>query len=467
MTALWTSHEAAEALGVDTHHDWEAFGISIDSRTLSPGDLFIALEGERFDGHAYVVDAEKAGAAAALVSKQVEGVSLPQIVVPDTMEGLYALARAGRRRSHARIMALTGSVGKTTTRAMITSMLSAFGHVHATVGNLNNHIGAPLTLARMPKEATFGVFELGMNHAGEISPLSSLVQPELAMIIAIEAVHIEFFDSLAGIAHAKAEIMDGLGNHGTVILNGETNHLDILTGKAKEMAASIRYYGAQQNADIRLSSWRQQGWHAEVNVQTPAAMVSYRLAHPGRHMAMNSLAAIALADAWDLDITKAARALEQWQPETGRGNTLSVPYGGGAITIVDDSYNASPASVMAALEVMQTLPGRKIVALGDMLELGDDAPAYHRSLAGPIQQAGIDKVIACGPLMSHLADALPDPLVSHAADWQEAAALLTACLQPGDTVLVKGSHGSEMYRLAATLPHELTNSTEQKVADAL
>jgi UDP-N-acetylmuramoyl-tripeptide--D-alanyl-D-alanine ligase len=466
--ALWTSAEIAAAVNGKAGKRFGADGVSIDSRKVEPGDLFVALHGPNFDGNDYVPAALAAGASGALVDRLPGGpngttlaADMPVVVVKDTLEALHALGGAARARSHARIAAVTGSVGKTSTKEALKVALGAFRRAYASQGNLNNHWGAPLSLARMPREAEFGVFELGMNHANEITPLSMLVKPAVSIITNVEAVHIEFFNSVAEIADAKAEIMDGMDMSGTVVLPRDNAHFDRLVAHAKRRGiARVLSFGADDGdghgADARLIDCHASPQGSRVVAEIMGQKVSYGLGLPGLHQAKNSLAVLAAIAAFGLDVPQAAAALADLKALKGRGAREQLRLATGVITLLDESYNASPASVRAALSLLRAAEpegrGRRIAVLGDMRELGEQGPGLHRELAPDLAAAGVELAFLIGPLMRGLHDLLPENMRGgHWADSQSAVEPVRAALRGGDVVLVKGSLGTRMAPIVEAL----------------
>ncbi|MBO6782168.1 MAG: UDP-N-acetylmuramoylalanyl-D-glutamyl-2,6-diaminopimelate--D-alanyl-D-alanine ligase [Alphaproteobacteria bacterium] len=453
--ALWTTEETCAATGgrpAGGPDSWEATGVSIDSRTCAQGDLFVAISGERFDGHDFVAGAFEAGASAAVVSRipddVPEGAALVQVENP--MAALEALGLAARDRTDARIVAVTGSVGKTGTKEALTLAFGALGPTHATQGNLNNHIGVPLTLARMPKASAYAVIEMGMNHAGEISALSRMARPHVGIITTIAAVHLEFFDSVAGIADAKAEIFDGMSRGGTAVLNRDNIYFAILAARAwSHGLEQVRGFGAHPDADARLAASLMTDAGSDVTAAIGDRIVRYRLNVPGRHWVHNTLAVLASVQALDGDLDLAAAALEKLSAPQGRGARFEIPGEHGTLTVIDDSYNASPTSMRAAIAVLSAASpargGRRIAVLGDMLELGDTAPQLHASLAPDLEAGDIDLVFCAGPNMAALDDALPAQLRGgHADTSEELADTVVDAVRDGDVLLVKGSLGSRM-----------------------
>lgn len=456
---LWTAAEAAAATGGRPSGTWSASGVSIDSRSLQPGDLFVALQGPNFDGHDFVAAALRNGAAAAVASRVPEDVpaGAPLLLVADTTDALRALGQAARGRSAARFAAVTGSVGKTGTKEALKLALEAQAPTFASSGNLNNHWGVPLSLARMPRDVAYGVFELGMNHAGEIGPLSRLVRPEVALITTVEAVHLEFFPSVKAIADAKAEIFEGMTPDGVAVLNRDNPQFDRLAAKARDRGISrILAFGRHEEADARLIDCSAHPTHSAVTAEILGRRVVYDLAMPGLHWAVNSLGALAAAAAMGGEIDAAAAAMARLTPLKGRGRRERVVLPGGPIELIDESYNASPVAVRAAIQVLgQAQPGvggRRIAVLGDMLELGAEAERLHADLAPDLRAARVDLVFTAGRLMAALHEALPaSQRASHATDSAGLRDDLLAAVRPGDVVLVKGSLGSRMSPLVEAL----------------
>ncbi|MCC7166750.1 MAG: UDP-N-acetylmuramoylalanyl-D-glutamyl-2,6-diaminopimelate--D-alanyl-D-alanine ligase, partial [Rhodospirillales bacterium] len=420
----------------------------------------VALKGERTDGHDYLNAAAAAGAAALMVSRTD---ALPErvsyLAVADTLKGLGDLAGQARARSPAKVIAVTGSVGKTGTKEMLRLALAANGLTHATLGNLNNQIGLPLTLARLPADAAYAVLEMGMNHAGELAPLSRLARPDVAIVTAIEMAHVEFFASLDAIADAKAEIFAGLAPGGTAILNRDSPQFARLAEAARAQgAARIVGFGAHAEAEARLLDCALDPEATTVLALIAERPITYRLNVPGRHWAFNSLAVLAAAQAVGADLERAAQGLAAMAPPKGRGQRHHLERAGGTLTLIDESYNASPASMragLAALALAKPGPeGRRIAVLGDMLELGARGPALHGELAQSIAENRIDLVFTAGPLMENLHRALARAQQGgHAANALAAAELVAAALRPGDVVMVKGSAGSRMGRVVEALLH--------------
>ena len=461
MTIVWTATEAAAATGGSIADNWQVSGVSIDSRTVKAGELFIALHGPRYDGHDFVTTALAKGATAAIVERVPDGVKSSEqlLVVSDTRAALEALARQARVRSAARVVAITGSVGKTSTKEMLRLVLAEQGLTHVSEDNLNNHFGVPLTLARMPADTAFVVLEMGMNHAGEISSLSRLARPHVGVITTVEAVHLEAFTSVRGIADAKAELFTGMTNKGIAILNRDNNDFDYIARIAiKNKINCIYSFGCTSDSDFQLYNFSvtEKGTLVRASVlDQPAA---YTLSTYGRHWALNSLAVLATVYAVGGRVRLATAALAKVHPLPGRGarQQLRVAASGGSIEVIDESYNASPVSVRAAMEVLGAAPlgpgGRRIAVLGDMLELGTDAAALHAALADSVLDNKIDLVFTAGPLMESLHAALPQAIRgSHAVNTDVLAIQVVMATRPGDVVLVKGSACSRTGVILAAL----------------
>jgi UDP-N-acetylmuramoyl-tripeptide--D-alanyl-D-alanine ligase len=475
MTVLWTAAEAADATSAKPAPGaaWTASGVSIDTRAVAANDLFVALKGPRFDGHDFVNAALSSGAAAAMVDRPISGADPARLLaVPDTMGGLEALAVAARARSKAKIVAVTGSVGKTGTKEALATLLGAQGRTHASTGNLNNQIGMPLSLARMPANTEFGVFEIGMNHAGEIAPLSAMLRPHVAIITNVEAVHLEYFLNVEAIADAKAEIFTGLDAEGTAILNGDNPHFARLAAAAKARGiGKIWGFGETAGAEGRLLSVDLEPSGSVVEAQVLDRKVGFRLPLPGRHQVQNALAVLLAVAAIGGDIDAAVASLEMLTPVKGRGVAIDVAIAGGSFRIVDETYNASPAATRAALAVLgMTTPetgGRRLVALGDMLELGANGPAEHAGLAEALIAADVGQVFTAGPLMRHLHDALPAAIRgAHAENSAGLAPLVAGAAHVNDIVLVKGSAGSQMGAVVTALRARALDNQPQDLSES-
>jgi UDP-N-acetylmuramoyl-tripeptide--D-alanyl-D-alanine ligase len=456
---LWTAQEAAKATGGTATGDWTAAGVSIDTRTLEPGELFVALRGPSFDGHRFAGDALAKGACAVMIDHVPDDLpaDATTLRVSDTQRGLEALGAAGRARSRARVLAVTGSVGKTGTKEALRHALGRQGKTHASAASFNNHWGVPLSLARMPRDADFAVFELGMNHAGEIGALVRQVRPHAALITTIAPAHLGNFHSEEGIADAKAEILEGIVDGGTAVLNRDNRHFARLERAAREQQVShIATFGQDPAAGVRLLDADYHADASDAHALVHGRELRFRIALPGRHWVINALGVLALVHAADADVAQAADSLATLAPAAGRGARRRIRLADGTLELIDDSYNANPTSMAAAFDVLGraalSAQGRRIAALGDMLELGVHSADMHAGLAEPIRQAGIDQVFTCGPEMAALDAALPEGLRGgHADDADTLADLVAASVRSGDVVLVKGSAGARMGRVVAAL----------------
>lgn len=455
---LWTSADAAAATGGRGRRDWRAQKVSIDSRTLTPGALFVALQDAR-DGHAFVSDALRKGAAAAIVARWPDDVGddAPLLFVNDTFAALQALGRHGRSRSSAKIIGVTGSVGKTGVKEALRHVLRRFGPTHASEASHNNHLGVPLTLANLPAEASWGVLEMGMSHAGELSQLSKLSEPDVAIVTAIAPAHLEHFSTLEDIARAKAEIFEGLNGDRIAIINASTSCAELLAREAAARGARIIRYGERDvrpKPDIAIEDIGASSEGSTASIEAFGRRLSIRLALSGRHWVHNSLAVIGAVEALGLDIDAGASALSDFEAPERRGRTITIdlphraPDRGGWIRIIDDSYNANPASMEAAIAVLGAAPGRRIAVLGDMLELGTSAPELHADLARALHEAEVARVYTCGSEMRHLHEALLKPArAAHTARAKELLEPLMDELRDGDVVLVKGSRAIGMHEV--------------------
>ena len=461
-TPLWTLDALAAAVqgrvrGAPARN---ITGISIDSRTLAKGEAFFAIKGDRVDGHDYVAKAHAAGAGVCVVGEarlaDMPG-EAPLVVVDDVLEALRRLARAARARSQAKIVAVTGSVGKTSSKEMLRLTLSQSGETHASAASYNNHWGVPLSLARLPASARYGVFELGMNHAGELTPLSQMVRPHIALITTIESVHIEFFSGIEAIAGAKAEVFAGLVTGGAAVLNRDNAQYERLAGAAQ--AAGVKEvvgFGKDARSAARLLEMKLLAEGSSVRASILGEEISYALSAPGRHVVQNSLGVLACVKLMGADLAKAARSLAQMTPPKGRGQRFVLKLEGGEALLLDESYNANPASMRAAIEVLGRTPvgtgGRRIAVLGEMLELGAKAEALHAGLAADLAAAKVDKVFCAGPLMRALYDALPPARRGgYAESGERIEPEVLAAVEPGDAVMIKGSNASRMHAIAATM----------------
>ena len=468
---LWTRDEIAAATrGWITDEIGPVAGISIDTRTLKAGDLFFAIKGDARDGHDFVRDALAKGAAAAVVAEArapdfVDSGTL--IVVPDVLGAMRDLAARARARTSAQVVAVTGSVGKTSTKEAMRLVLSRQGATHAAFASYNNHWGVPLTLARMPRSSAFGVFEIGMNHPGEIAPLTRLVRPHVAVVTTVEPVHIEYFRSIWGIADAKGEIFEGLEQGGAAILNRDNPYYERLRAHAAASPGGrILTFGEHPEADVRAERIILKADLSVVEARVLGTPVIYRLGTPGRHMALNSLSILAAVKALGGDLALTTLALGDLKPPVGRGER-TVLDAGGEFVLIDESYNANPASVRAALATLgQTEPGfrgRRIAVLGDMLELGPEGASLHRGLVEPIAEHRVDLVFAAGPLMENLFEALPrDRRGAYAAKAADLKDAVLASVRPGDVVMIKGSNSIRMGAIVEALKERFAGRRQSR-----
>ncbi|SLN44463.1 UDP-N-acetylmuramoyl-tripeptide--D-alanyl-D-alanine ligase [Roseovarius gaetbuli] len=463
---LWSAAEAAAATGGRVVGDWQVNGVSIDTRTLQAGDLFVALKAAR-DGHDFVAQALAGGADAALVSHVPEGVApdAPLLIVEDVLAGLEALGRAGRARTKARVVAVTGSVGKTSTKEMLRDVLSTQGRTHAAEASYNNHWGVPLTLARMPVDTDFAVIEIGMNHPGEIAPLARMARPHVAMITTVAAAHLEAFENIEGIAHEKAAIFEGLEPGGVAVINADLETTPILLAAARAQGAQILTFGKGGEA-ARLREATLSDDKTVVQAEVNGVATLFKINSAGRHFAMNGLGVLLAVAALGGDGDMAPLDLGRWSPPAGRGTreTLALDPADEDLTLdmIDDAFNANPTSMAAALEVLaaatprdgvgRVTKGRRIAILGDMLELGPDEIALHADLAALPEIDKIDEIHCVGPRMRALWEALPE---ARRGKWRETAEELAdqahRVIDAGDVVLIKGSKGSRVSLVVEAL----------------
>jgi len=471
MTALWSEAELRRALGAPSAPlAVPVGGVSIDTRTLTSGDLFFAVKGEASDGHDYVARAFEAGAAAAVIARP-RGAGLaahePTFAVDDTLLALERLAKAARARARARVVAVTGSVGKTSAKEMLKVALGRFGPTHASAASYNNHWGVPLTLSRLPASAAFAVIEIGMNHAGEITPLVAMARPHLALVTTIAPVHIEHLGSLEGIADAKAEIFSGLEPQGLAILNRDAPQFERLAAAARARAARVATFGADGACDAQLVGVAAIEGGSRVRARVFGRELSFVLGAPGLHMAENALGVLLVCGGLGADVAGAAAALAEFAPQQGRGARLTLESASGPFTVIDESYNANPASMRAALALLGAVEpapaGRRIAVIGDMLELGPDGANMHAALAPELGRNRVDLLFGAGPLTRALYDAAPPAM---RAAWAERSGdilpRLADALRGGDVVMVKGSNGSRMGPVVAAL-RERFSSAERDV----
>lgn len=451
--SLWTSADIARAVSGTASADFAANGVAFDSREVSAGDLFIALPGETTDGHRFVPQAFAQGAAGAIVSKPVPH---PHILVADTRSALDALGVAGRARTAAKIVGVTGSVGKTGTKEALFAAFDriAPGQAHRSLKSYNNHTGVPLSLSRMPADTRFGVFEMGMNHAGEIAALTRLVRPHIAIVTTIAPAHIEMLGSIENIARAKAEIFEGLEPGGTAIVPFDSPQRDILLEAARRHAGRVLTFGFKPGADVRaLERVPAKNGGTLVTVQLPDANLTLTIGQPGEHWVSNALAVIAAVDAAGADLAIAGLALAELQGIAGRGARVTLPAPGGEALLIDESYNANPASMRATLAMLGAEPAkRRIAVLGAMRELGEHGPRFHAELAEPIEQAAVDFALLVGEEMAPLAKELEGRIAfAHVPGAADALDALKGKIGAGDAVLIKASNSVGLGRLVAQL----------------
>lgn len=453
MTDLWTSAEIAEATGGAASAPFAVSGVAFDSREVGQGDLFVAMKGEATDGHKFVAKAFGQGAAGAIVS---EAVDHPHILVPDSALALEALGKASRKRMHGKVIGVTGSVGKTGTKEALFQALdrAAPGAVHRSVKSYNNHVGVPLSLSRMARDAAYGVFEMGMNHAGELSALTRQVRPHVAIVTAIAPAHIEFFGTEAKIAEAKAEIFEGLHPGGTAIIPYDSPHVATLYNKAERHAARILTFGTSPQADVcAREAVPAPGGGTLVTATLPGAELCFTVAAPGDHWVSNALAVLAAVEAVGGDLAAAGLALAEMPGLPGRGERRILPVAGGEALLIDESYNANPLSMKATLtQLGREKADRRIAILGGMRELGSRSVELHAGLAEPLGAGQVDYAILVGAEMAPLADRLNGVMAyAHVADTAAAIPLIQNEVRAGDAILVKGSNGVGLSRLVTAM----------------
>ncbi|MGA9582956.1 MAG: UDP-N-acetylmuramoyl-tripeptide--D-alanyl-D-alanine ligase [Allosphingosinicella sp.] len=451
---LWTSEEIVAATGGVAHGAFEAAGVAFDSREVEPGHLFVAMRGEATDGHLFLDKAFAAGASGAIVSEEI---ARPHVRVADTAAALNALGRAARNRTDARICGVTGSAGKTGTKEALHAALdrAAPGRAHRSVKSYNNHVGVPLSLARMPRATRFGVFEMGMNHAGELAQLTRLVRPHVAIVTAIASAHRAFFDSEEAIAEAKGEIFQGLEEGGTALVPHDSPYRNRLAAAARPYAAKILSFGLGDGADIRARDIvPSPGGGSLVTAILPEAELTFTISQPGDHWVSNALAVLGAVEALGGDLASAGLALADLPGLKGRGERHRIALDGGEALLIDESYNANPASMTATLKTFGGLAvaGRRIAILGGMRELGESSDDFHAALAGPVEGAGVALAILVGEEMEALAKALGAKVkMAHVPDAAAATELARAEARPGDAILVKGSNSIGLAALVEAL----------------
>ncbi|MBS0245587.1 MAG: UDP-N-acetylmuramoylalanyl-D-glutamyl-2,6-diaminopimelate--D-alanyl-D-alanine ligase [Proteobacteria bacterium] len=467
MTPLWTLADMARAMHAEINGaPADAItGISIDTRTIGKGEAFFAIKGDARDGHDFVEAALQAGAGVAVVARDQRArfaADAPLLSVEDVLDGLRDLARAARARTEAKIVAVTGSVGKTGTKEALRLALGADGPTHASAASYNNHWGVPLSLARCPADVKYAIFEIGMNHAGEITPLVKMVRPHVAIVTTVEPVHLEYFGSVEKIADAKAEIFLGVESGGAAVINRDNPQYERLRAAAKAAGVErIVAFGENESCEARLMRFALRADTSCVHADILGNEMHYKLGAPGRHLINNSLAVLAAVSLMGADLALAALALGKLRAPTGRGARIMLRPPGGSALLIDESYNANPASMAAAIALLGQaevgkLPngscGRRIAVLGDMLELGGEGADLHRALAANLETASIDLVYCSGPLMHSLWQALPSGRRGgYAGTAAELEPAVLGAVRPGDAVMVKGSFGSKMAPIVKAL----------------
>lgn len=463
MTPLWTGDALVKATGGRPVGQMPAAvtSISIDTRTLQPGDAFFAIKGEAMDGHDFATAAVKAGASVLVVSEgklpALGRLTAPLIVVPDVLAALEKTGRAARDRSRAKIVAVTGSAGKTSTKEALRHALSAVGKVHASDKSFNNHWGVPLTLARLPEDCDFGIFEIGMNHPDEIRPLVKMVRPHVAIVTLIAAAHLGHFRNLDEIAQAKAEIFEGLEPNGVALLNRDDAKFNVLAKAAKAQGVKrVLGFGENGRAEFRLLDCTLGAASSQIRTRIGGDEIEATIGAPGRHIVQNALAVLGTAKLVGADVPAVASALAGLEAEQGRGRRHQLNLPGGTFTLIDESYNANPASMQAAMALLGATPvaggGRRIAVLGDMLELGIHAGKLHAALAEPVVQSGADLVLLAGPEMKALAEALPQGIArEYRPDAEALKPVLLEAVRPGDAVVIKSSKGVGFSKLVDAL----------------
>ena len=456
MTPLWTFEELLAATGGTADGHFDVHGVAFDSREIGAGDLFFALKGAETDGHRFIETAFANGAAGAIVSQPVP---FPHILVSDTMQALEALGHASRARTTAKIIGVTGSAGKTGTKEALYAALDRYsrGRAHRSVKSYNNHVGVPLSLARMPADCDFGIFEMGMNHAGEMRALSKIVRPDVAIITTIAPAHIEFFKDESGIADAKAEIFEGMAEGGTAILPADSPHYARLRAAAEKYTGNIMSFGFNADADVRVVDHMPVDGGTLITAKVRDNMLSFTLSQPGEHWIANSMAVLAAVCAAGGDLASAGLAMAEMDGLAGRGARHTIRIGDGMGHLIDESYNANPASMLATIgQLGQASGGRRIAVLGSMKELGAKSAQYHSALAAPLAAAKVDFALLVGQEMEILAEELKAGVegpanFAHCATAQEALALLQNYLCASDTILVKGSNSMGLSSIVSAL----------------
>ena len=456
MEVIWDSLDAADATGgLNTQH-WQSSDLVIDSRKVQPGNLFIALKGTTTDGHNYIAEAANNGAAAAIVEKHLDGPDIPLLVVKNSYQALLALAAIRRKQiANAKVIGVTGSVGKTSTKAMLHHALTRHGKTYSNRGNYNNHVGTPVSLASTPPNADFAIYEMGMNSAGEIANLTKMVQPNIAIITSIEPAHMEFFVGIEAIANAKAEIMQGITKNGFVILNQDSNYYQYLVDIAKNLSIdNIISFGASDHANCRLLYYLEEAGHSIINADIMGTKITYKLRSLGLHQAKNSIAVLAAANLAGCDIATTALTLADFSALKGRGERKIIRKNGKEFVLIDDSYNASPASMQASLTMFSAYNDgkarRRLAIIADMRELGKNSIALHQDLLAYMDN--IDKVITLGENMQKLYEILPaDKQSKSFSSLSTLLEEIDPLIEDNDVVLVKGSLGTGIWQLVEQL----------------
>lgn len=476
LLPLWTSQELEAVFKTEINARWNSYGVSIDSRSLEKGDLFFALSGENFDGHEYVKIALDSGAAGAVVSKKIEGVDPDKLVIiPDVMEALIELGKAGRARVNVPIIAVTGSVGKTGTKEALKAALSRYKKTHASVLSYNNDVGVPLSLARMPYDVEYGIFELGMNHSGEIEELVKFVRPDVSIITTVELAHSEFFENVEEIADAKAEIFTTMNGGGIAIINHDNPHYERLKLRAEEAdVETVISFGSHEDADVKVLRHYFHDTYSCVIADVMGKMMSYKVGMLGYHWVMNSMAVLAAVDAVGADLGLSGLGLAELTPLAGRGRRDRIFYDiatDASFLLIDESYNANPASMNAAIHTLgeceNSDTGRKIAVLGDMAELGEQADEMHEGLASSLNEAEVDRIFLVGQHMKKLADHVnnqyPEIYVSYFNDKAALERALLSDLHDNDIIMVKGSNSSGMFDVVKKLKCLDINQDKQAI----
>jgi UDP-N-acetylmuramoyl-tripeptide--D-alanyl-D-alanine ligase len=452
-SVLWTGQEIAKAVSGRLINDFKATGVSIDSRTLKAGDLFVAIQGPKVDGHHFVKSALAAGAGGAIVTHIPEGCDpqAPLVVVENTERALEELGHASRQRTHAKVLAVTGSFGKTGTKEALRHVLSKQGKTSATQSSFNNLWGVPLTLARVHADDDYAIIELGMNHAGELTPLSQQVRPDVAMITNVGEMHLVHFGTIEKVADAKAEIFNGVVAGGKAILNRDNSQFERLAAYAQQKQLQLLTFGQQNKADFQVTDVKSLSHGFEVTASTPVGVITYTINLLGEHWILNSIGVLAMVYAAGADVERAAQDFASFELFDGRGQIHKVSYKGDVLTVINDSYNAGPDSMKAALKVLGKIQpgpqGRRVAILGDMLELGEKSQAYHEALLPVLMEQQVDVVFTCGPEMQNLWKLLPaNKQGIHDNDIDALVTQVMQRLQPGDVVIAKGSRGQREYR---------------------